>query len=617
MSQASAKPPRFRFFTTFALPALLVFLVPVLSFFFFRHAQGWFDDQFRESVLKSIREDRTMSEEERAQRVAFFTEVPLSRLIENEEVAAKLPGETRFHYATFRWMILLSVASILGGVAVFLLAGLCVALSLHSQFVQYLSLGAGWHVLRAYGALQAAAQGVLLVALSYWVTALWMHVYSVKLILAAGLLAVGAVALVIGAIFRRVKEDFVVAGRVVTRDEATPLWDELRRVCARVGTDPPDQIVAGIDDNFFVTEQPVTVGDRTYRGRTLFVSLSLLKQLQGGEADAVLAHEMAHFSGQDTLYSRKIAPLLRRYDLYLQALHQGGVTLPIYYFMLCFRALYQLSLGKLSRQREFRADRIALETSSARDVAGALLRTVAYSRYRAEVEKDLFQHERALDAANVRERIEQGFGRYAACFVSGPDVGRLAPAHPFDSHPPLAERLQAIRAPLESADAQTLLANPGDGRWYQLIPAAGQMEQEQWQQYEEWFRRYHEQSLPYRFLPETAEERAIVVKAFPPLTIKGGQGVLTLDHEKMGFDKWPGPILFAEIIKLALNENVLRINYRRQGNQAQTLNLAKFARQQEVLNAIHHYYGRYLAAAAYQKQKTQTPGPTGEADRPG
>jgi Zn-dependent protease with chaperone function len=605
VSNISPKSPKFHFLTTFVLPALLVFLVPVLSYFFFSHAQGRFDDQFRESILNDIRADQSITEEERAQAVAFFTEVPLSKLLANKEFAANLPGDTRFYYATFRWMIVISAASVLTGVGVFLLAGVCVALSLHSQFVQYLSLSVGWHVLRIYGALQAVAQGVLLVALSFWVPALWFNAYSVKLILVIGVLAVGAVGYLIAAIFRRVDDDFSVAGQVLGKDEAAPLWDELCRICARVGTAPPDQIIAGIDDNFFVTEHPVTVGDTTYRGRTLFVSLSLLKQLQGGEVDAILAHEMAHFSGQDTLYSRKITPLLGRYGQYLHALQEGGVTLPIYYFMLCFRALYQFSLGRLSRQREFRADRIALETTSAHDAAGALLRTVAYSNYRNGVEQELFKQERALEAANVCERIEQGFGQYAARFVRGPEIGQLAPAHPFDSHPPLAERLQALGVPLESEDAQSLLAAAGDGRWYQLIPTAEQMETEQWGEYEEGFRLYHERTLPYRFLPETDEECEIVVRAFPPLTFEGSQGALTLDHEKIGYDKWPEPIRYAEITNLSLDDNVLKVSYQRQKAEVQSVKISTFPNQQELVEALNHYYGRYLAAVAYQTQKTE------------
>lgn len=614
MSQAVQSSSQFSFFKTFALPALLVFLVPVLAYLFFLHARSRFDATMRESLVKQVQTDPNVREDERAKAVAFFTEVPFSQLVLNQEFARTVPSGLLFDYATFRWMIFLSAASVLVGVAVFLVAGLCVALSLHSQFVQYLSLSVGWHVLRIFAALQVIAQGILLVALSYWVTALWFERISLKLIAVVGILAVIAVGRVIAVMFRRVKDDFAVAGQVLAKDQAAPLWDEMGRICARVETEPPDQIIAGIDDNFFVTEQPVTVDDQTYRGRTLFVSLSLLKQLQGSEADAVLAHEMAHFSGRDTLYSRKISPLLKRYDHYLNALGEGDVTWPIYSFMLCFRALYQLSLGRLSRQREFRADRIAMETTSAGDVAGALLRTVAFSRYWTGVERELFEQERALEAANVCERIERGFHQYAARFASGPDIGDLAPAHPFDSHPPLAQRLEAIGKNLDSADTQSLLTTAGDGKWYRYIPAAEQLEMAQWRAYEDRFRAYHEQTLPYRFLPETAEELAIVVKAFPPLTFTGGQDVLALDHDKMEFDQWPAPIRYAEITNLALDGNVLTISYQNPGKQSQSIKMSKFANQQEVLDVIQRYYGRYLAAAEYQRQKVgqQSSEPHGE-----
>ncbi len=345
------------------------------------------------------------------------------------------------------------------------------------------------------------------------------------------------------------------------------------------------------------------VGGKVYRGRTLFVSLSLLKQLHGSEADAILAHEMAHFSGQDTLYSGKIAPLLSRYDHYLQALHGGAVTLPVFYFMRCFRVLYELSLSRQSRQREFRADRISVETTSARAVAGALLRTAAYSRYRAGVENDLFMQERAMEAANVSERIEHGFHQYAARFTSGPDIGRLAPAHPFDTHPPLSQRLQAIGMPLEHEETRALLTASGDGGWYRHLPAAEGMEKEQWREYEERFRHHHEQSLPYRFLPESAEEHEIVVKSFPPISIPSGQGVLTLDCEKMGFEKWPGPIPYADIVALSVDDNRVLTITRRLGSPSQSIKLSKFADQQGVIDAINRYYGRYQSAVGYQALK--------------
>src|SRR5438094_1256645 len=73
MSNTRQKLPKFRFLTTFALPALLVFLVPVLSYFFFRHAQDRFDARIRESILKQIRDDRRLTEEQRTRAIAFFT----------------------------------------------------------------------------------------------------------------------------------------------------------------------------------------------------------------------------------------------------------------------------------------------------------------------------------------------------------------------------------------------------------------------------------------------------------------------------------------------------------------------------------------------------------------
>lgn len=600
------QPPKVRFLTSFVLPALLVFLIPVLSFFFFRHAQGRFDSQIRESILQQVRADGNLTDGQRARAIDFFNEIPVSQLMTNKAFASQMRSDTRFHYATFRWMIFLSAGSIVVGIGVFVIAGVCVILSLKSQYVQYLSLLFGWHVLRLYGALQAIVQGILLIALSFWVTALWTNSYYPKLILGVGLLAVCAVGIVIAGIFRRINNDFVVEGQVIDKEQAGPIWNELQRICERVGTQPPDQIIAGIDDNFFVTEHPVIVGERTYRGRTLFVSLSLLKQLQGGEADAVLAHEMAHFSGGDTLYSQKISPLLSRYDHYLHALREGGVTLPIYYFMMCFRALFQLSLARLSRQREFRADRIAVESTSPRAFAAALLRIVAYSQYRAGVERELFQQEQALESANVSERIEQGFHGYAASFVSGPDISNLAPAHPFDSHPPLSQRLDAIGIPLEAADTQSMLANPGDGQWYRHIADADQLEQEQWQEFEERFRQFHEQCLPYRFLPDNDAELALVLKYFPPITFEGKKGVLTLDHEKIAYTPWVEPILHAEITNLSVDDNgVLTISYKRQKKQTESLKTKTFGNSQQVLDALGHYYGRYKAAVEYQKQKQQ------------
>ena len=150
----------------------------------------------------------------------------------------------------------------------------------------------------------------MVLALSNWVMALWFHVSDVVYMVTSVPPAVVGAAGVIKAIFTKPKSELAVEGLVLDQSQSPRLWNELSTICAKVGTDRPDQVVMGIDDNFFVTEEPITVGETTCRGRTFYVSMSLLKQMCGAEADAVLAHEMAHFSGNDTLYSKKISPLL-------------------------------------------------------------------------------------------------------------------------------------------------------------------------------------------------------------------------------------------------------------------------------------------------------------------
>ncbi len=354
------------FVKTFVLPGFLIFLVPVAALGFFLHAESRFNAQARESVLASIREDATLSPQERERAVAFFTSNRFSDLMKNDEFAQQFPKSLRFDFATFRWMIRLSLLSIVASVAVFTLAGICVLLSFTSQRSQYLSLSIGWQVLRFHAALQTIIQGGLLVALSYWVTALWGERHYPKLIFITGLLALlGAVAVLL-AIFKRIDLTTDVEGKLLDPTQSRPFFDALNAVCRKVGTAPPDQVVVGIDDNFFVTESPVRVEGRTLTGRTLFASLSLLKEMNATEAEGVLAHEAAHFSGADTFYSKKTAPLLERYQRYLEVLHDGGIGHVVFYYMNCFRALFELSFGRLCRQREFRADRIAAEATSAR-----------------------------------------------------------------------------------------------------------------------------------------------------------------------------------------------------------------------------------------------------------
>ena len=207
------------FAKTFVLPGFLIFLVPVAGFCFFLHAQSRFNADVREAIMDQIRQDQALSAEERQARLDFFAANRISDLMKHDDFAAQVGGGLRFDFATFRWMIRLSALSILASVVVFALAGMCVLASLPSQRSQYLSLSVGWQVLRIYAAFQTLVQGIVVVALSYWVTALWAERYYPKFIFIAGAFALIGVIAVIKAIFQKIDLTLDVEGALLDARE--------------------------------------------------------------------------------------------------------------------------------------------------------------------------------------------------------------------------------------------------------------------------------------------------------------------------------------------------------------------------------------------------------------
>ena len=623
MSTPKQNFSKLSFFKTYVVPALLLFILPAFSLWFFHRVQADFDGQTLAAFERSVQRDASLTAEQRSRALDFFRRNPASKMLTSKDprfdaVRSSLTSTVRFYFATFRWMISLSLFSLLSGVGAFIVAGLSVLYSLRSQLAQYYSLSIGWHVLRVFSTIQVLIQGCLAVALSFWVTAYWFEIYVVKLIAIVAVLAIAAAAAVVAAIFKKINDEFVLKGSLVDMRAGSPLRDDLDRICRAVGTAPPDRIIAGIDNNFFVTEHAVTLNGTVHQGRTLYVSLSLLKTLQGSQADAVMAHEMAHFSGNDTLYSKKISPLLNRYQIYLQALYSGGLSLPVFYFMLCFRGLYQVSLSKLSRQREFRADQIAAQTTSPKDVAHALLKIAAYSEYRMKVERELFDAEKLLEKIDISQRVETGFKSFASSLATDEKLTRIETAHPFDSHPPLDQRLNAVGVRLSSDAILEILTETADGRWFRNVEKAEELEQQQWLAYEEEFRQFHERVLAYRYLPDTEAERDLVVKYFPEVTFQGKKkGSLVIDHEKIVYSEWQDPIWFREITKCAGEQSALghpqiRIDIKREAAAKRTLPLDVFqAGQQAVLDSLNQYYSRHMAMIQYRKEKQEhVEGPT-------
>jgi hypothetical protein len=129
-------------------------------------------------------------------------------------------------------------------------------------------------------------------------------------------------------------------------------------------------------------------------------------------------------------------------------------------------------------------------------------------------------------------------------------------------------------------------------------------EQEQWRRYEERFRKYHEESLAYRYLPSNDYERTIVEKSFPPRTFAGKLGSLSIDYEKIEYSQWLDALYYTDISRCELSDDgTLTLYFGRKGDRTRFVNLKRLAGgQSEPLDTFQRYFARYKHAVEYQSQ---------------
>lgn len=516
-------------------PALLFLLLPVGAVGFSRYGERKLDSLILDGIERNVRADARGTEAEREAFLGLLRANPPSQACGGtDEALAEYRGVVCAAFGDvwqFLWAERLAWLGI--ALAVFTLA-LIAALgwwAWRRPSALYVAFMTGWRAVVALVAVDTVVQAVLAVWLSYWVTALLLNSYVPKLILLVVVLGGMAVWAVLKTLFARPPERSPVAAEVVAEADAPVLWRRVRELAGRLGTRPPDVIVAGIDDAFFVTEAGLGLeSGQALSGRVLYLSLPLLRVLSPSEADAVFSHELAHFRGGDTEATAKLAPELTRFGQYHASLVEGGVTIPAAHVLRLFRAAFELGLKKEQRRRELEADAQAVKLTSADDLARSLLKVTGYSAFRSATEATLFAQRDAHTAAlGIQARVEAGLPAHVASQGFLEQVKAQAMPHPFDSHPPLEERLGQVSTTVRVEDVVRVFDVKPERTWADEVLTGAAVEGRLWSQYEGRFKREHERSLAYRYLPATDAERAHVLRFFPDVSFptKAGKVLVT------------------------------------------------------------------------------------------
>ncbi|BCQ41366.1 hypothetical protein ERHA54_39690 [Erwinia rhapontici] len=418
--------------------------------------------------------------------------------------------------------------TLVGGVAMLLMIVLFSVLAFKNRQGQLQSLTLARPFLMLASALEVLVQGGMLVWLSFWGTAFFTQTYYPKLVMAMGLLVLVAMFYMIRGIFKKLPRDEDVEGEVVTREAAPELWARIDALASQVGTTPPDHIIAGIDTNFYVTEAPLSVNEQALNGRKLYVSIPLLRQLTTAQADGVMVHELTHLHEGDTASGALLGPKLHRFDQYIHLMSSDVSTLVVFYPLCLYRMLFELAWQRNSREREFVADRSAANVITPAAIVESLIKISAYASYRSEVEQMLFENKTLHgNELGISKAIAIGLPQH----VNSPDfisvMREQNVPHPFDSHPPLADRMRNVGYTIDETGYAAIAAELPTESWVDLMPVASDIEQHLWQKYEQDFSSAHEQSLAWRYEPEGEEETALVLKHFPPAawTLKDGNPI--------------------------------------------------------------------------------------------
>ncbi|MFY9344672.1 MAG: M48 family metallopeptidase [Planctomycetota bacterium] len=269
-----------------------------------------------------------------------------------------------------------------------------------------------------------------------WADLQGRHLHA-KMILFAGI----TIGVVLWSVFPRAVK-FPDPG-IKLRDADQPkLWQLVRNVAAAAGQEPPRELFLVGDINAFVAER----GSRMGIGgtRVMGIGLPLLQVLSVAQLKSVIAHEFGHFHGGDT----RLGPFIYRtrdaIGRTVVNLNKAGslVGKPFeWYGKLFLRATFGIS-----RAQEFAADALAVQLVGLEPVQTALRRVNETA--------PLFEHYvqgEFLPVLNrkVRPPLVGGFSLFLASRairelqVKVGEEAMQAKGNPYDSHPPLSQRLAA------------------------------------------------------------------------------------------------------------------------------------------------------------------------------
>ncbi|WP_230376186.1 M48 family metallopeptidase [Pseudomonas fulva] len=369
----------------------------------------------------------------------------------------------------------LAVAALLAGPIIWLKLRLDAWRALASRDFLHERLARSWHALGhwlvAYTGLLVGSLGLVLLYELSWG---WSHIKDGGWAILVPALPVACVMCLGIMLIQRLRQQWqaleapcsAFLGRALSRDDAPGLWAWIESLARQLGAPVPDHIVAGIDQSFFVTSVQVILqpSEEVLQGRTLYLPLTYLSAMSQEETASVIGHELGHFSSRDTERGSETSARFSLMCLHFAIIsaedaNPSWIERPAIWMAERFLHHFQVAVHHWSRAQEFVADRAGAQVAGERVFCQALLRVIALE---AQIDKLLAERR----AGNLIQALAEHL-RQTPMSLSETVLGR-AIAHPFDTHPPTALRLQqlGVTADDELLAQATRRPTDSDRHWF-------------------------------------------------------------------------------------------------------------------------------------------------------
>lgn len=267
----------------------------------------------------------------------------------------------------------------------------------------------------------------------------YAHRFSIKLTI-FGLIAAFAI---LAAIVPR-PDRFEPPGPELTREEHPKLFAMIDEVSKRTGQGRPEEVYLVNDMNAFVAQRGGFMG--LFSRRVMGLGLPLMQVLTVSQLEAVLAHEFGHFHGGDVQVGPWIYKTRGAIGRTIMSLGDGFIQKPFEWYGNLFLRITQA----ISRRQEYAADALAARVvgpehliDGLKVVHGGALAFNAYwqSEYMPAV------------AAGFRPPLAGGFSRFMSSERLTEALDKAVNEElerdeedPYDTHPPLPRRIEALEA---------------------------------------------------------------------------------------------------------------------------------------------------------------------------